>query len=322
MISSMSLLWRVFGINALVMGTGALLLVVTPMTVSSPVAAEQAAVLAAGLAAMLALNFMLLRPYLRPLEELTGVMAEVDLLRPGARVAEPSGTPELRVVAHAFNRMLERLEEERRRSAQQALAAQEGERVRVSRELHDGVGQRLTGVLLRLQSVEERTPEPARADVAAVRAEVRASLEEVRDTARRLRPEALEDLGLSAALAALTRDIARDAPVTVERDLRGDLDGLGHELDVVVYRVAQEALTNVVRHAAAHRAQLRVHRDGDRLVLAVVDDGRGFDPAAAPAGAGLTGMQERALLVDGTLSVAAEAGAGTTVRLDVAVPRG
>ena len=322
MISSMSLLWRVFAINALVMGTGALLLVVTPVTVSSPVAAGQVAVLAAGLAVMLLLNFMLLRPYLRPLEELTGVMAEVDLLRPGSRVAVPSGTPELRVVARAFNRMLERLEDERRRSAHRALAAQEGERVRVSRELHDGVGQRLTGVLLRLQSVEERTPEPARADVAAVRAEVRASLEEVRDTARRLRPEALEDLGLGAALAALTRDVARDAPVTVERDLRGDLDGLGHELDVVVYRVAQEALTNVVRHSGARRAALRVHRDGDRLVLAVVDDGRGFDPAAAAAGAGLTGMHERALLVDGTLTVAAAAGAGTTVRLDVGVPRG
>jgi two-component system sensor histidine kinase UhpB len=290
------------------------------VTVSAPVAAGQVAVLAAGLAVMLLLNFMLLRPYLRPLEELTGVMAEVDLLRPGSRVAVPSGTPELRVVARAFNRMLERLEDERRGSAQRALAAQEGERVRVSRELHDGVGQRLTGVLLRLQSVEERTPEPARADVAAVRAEVRASLEEVHDTARRLRPEALEDLGLGAALAALTRDVARDAPVTVERDLRGDLDGLGHELDVVVYRVAQEALTNVVRHSGARRAALHVQRDGDRLVLVVVDDGCGFDPVAA-AGAGLTGMHERALLVDGTLTVSAAAGAGTTVRLDVAVTR-
>ena len=317
----MSLLWRVFGINALVLGIGALLLVVAPVTVSSPVAAGEVAVLAAGLAVMLLLNFMLLRPYLRPLEELTGVMAEVDLLRPGSRVAVPSGTPELRVVARAFNRMLERLEDERRRSAHRALAAQEGERVRVSRELHDGVGQRLTGVLLRLQSVEERTPEPARADVAADRAEVRASLEEVHDTARRLRPEALEDLGLGAALAALTRDVARDAPVTVERHLRGDLDGLGHELDVVVYRVAQEALTNVVRHSGARRAALRVQRDGDRLVLVVVDDGCGFDPVAA-AGAGLTGMHERALLVDGTLTVSAAAGAGTTVRLDVGVAHG
>jgi two-component system sensor histidine kinase UhpB len=322
MMSSMSLLWRVFAINALVMGTGALLLIVTPVTVSSPAAAGQVAVLVAGLAVMLVLNFMLLRPYIRPLEELTGVMAEVDLLRPGSRVVVPGATPELRVVADAFNRMLGRLEDERRRSAQRALAAQEAERLRVSRELHDGVGQRLTGVLLRLQSVEDRIPEAARADVGAVRAEVRASLEEVRDTARRLRPEALADLGLSAALAALTRDIARDAPVTVERDLRGDLDALGQDLDVVVYRVAQEALTNVVRHAGARRAQLRVHRERDRLVLAVSDDGRGFDTAATAAGAGLTGMHERALLVDGTLSVSAAAGAGTTVRLEVPVADG
>lgn len=316
----MSLLWRVFGINALVLGIGALLLVVAPVTVSSPVAAGEVAVLAAGLAVMLLLNFMLLRPYLRPLEELTGVMAEVDLLRPGSRVAVPSGTPELRVVARAFNRMLERLEDERRGSAQRALAAQEGERVRVSRELHDGVGQRLTGVLLRLQSVEERTPEPARADVAAVRAEVRASLEEVHDTARRLRPEALEDLGLGAALAALTRDVARDAPVTVERDLRGDLDGLGHELDVVVYRVAQEALTNVLKHGGA-TAELTLDYGTEHLVLGVTDPGGGSSEPPNPGGHGLIGMRERARMYGGMIEIGPREPTGFAVVLTLPYPR-
>src|SRR3954447_16634954 len=198
----MSLLWRVFAINAALMATAAVLLIVTPVTISYPTAAGQVAVIAGGLAAMLALDFLLLRGYLRPLEELTGVMAQVDLLRPGARVAVPVGTPKLRAVAAAFNHMLERLEDERRRSAQQALAAEEGERRRVSRDLHDGGGQRLTGVLLTLQRgdagvlralgrVEAAAPEAGRRQLRAVRDEVRASLEEVRDTARRLRPEAL-----------------------------------------------------------------------------------------------------------------------------------
>jgi two-component system sensor histidine kinase UhpB len=155
-----------------------------------------------------------------------------------------------------------------------------------------------------------------------VRDEVRASLEEVRDTARRLRPEALEDLGLAAALAALTRDVGRGAPLTIERELRGDLDGLGQELDVVVYRIAQEALTNVVRHAGARRAELAVRRDGERLELVVSDDGAGFDVEATRPGAGLTGMHERALLVGGVLEVTAAAGRGTTVRLEAVVPDG
>jgi two-component system sensor histidine kinase UhpB len=163
----------------------------------------------------------------------------------------------------------------------QALAAEEGERRRVSRDLHDGVGQRLTGVLLTFQRVEAAAPEAGGPELRAVRDEVRASLEEVRDTARRLRPEALEGLGLTAALAALTRDVGRGAPLTVERELRGDLDGLGQELDVVVYRIAQEALTNVVRHAGA-----RGDRDG-RAAWQNPADGRADDrddPAATRSG--------------------------------------
>jgi two-component system sensor histidine kinase UhpB len=210
-LAPMPLFWRVFLINAVVMGAGAALLVLTPATISSPVSASQVAVLCAGVLFLLAVNFLLIRPYIRPLEALTGAMREVDLLRPGTRVAEEARTPEVRAVSEAFNGMLARLEEERRLSAQRALAAQEGERLRVSRELHDEVGQRLTGVLLRLRNVETRAPADLRADIERLRDEVRVSLEEVRDTARRLRPEALEDLGLASALAALrmTSRVAR-----------------------------------------------------------------------------------------------------------------
>jgi two-component system sensor histidine kinase UhpB len=311
----MPLFWRVFLINALVMGTGALLLVLTPATISSPVSESQLAVLAAGLVLLLALNFLLIRPYIRPLEKLTGAMSEVDLLAPGTRVTDAAKTPELRAVSDAFNGMLARLEDERRQSAQRALAAQEGERLRVSRELHDEVGQRLTGVLLRLRNVEQRAPAGLRPDLEQLRDEVRVSLEEVRDTARRLRPEALEDLGLASALAALTHDATRGTPVSITRTFSGEVNDLGDELEVVIYRVAQEALTNVVRHSGARHAVLAVTREGNELLLSVTDDGCGFEPARTPRGAGLTGMSERALLIGGRLRIKSRPGSGTTVQL-------
>jgi two-component system sensor histidine kinase UhpB len=320
-LAPMPLFWRVFLINALVMGAGALLLVLTPATISSPVSASQVAVLGAGLVLLLALDFLLIRPYIRPLEDLTGAMTEVDLLRPGTRMAETSRTPELRAVSEAFNGMLVRLEEERRLSARRALAAQEGERLRVSRELHDEVGQRLTGVLLRLGSVETRAPTELRGDIERVRDEVRLSLEEVRETARRLRPEALEDLGLASALAALTHDISRGTPLSINRTVAGELDDLGDELDVVVYRVAQEALTNVIRHSGARHAVLSLTRQADELLLTVTDDGCGFQVTRSMDGAGLTGMRERALLVGGALRVKSRPGGGTSVRLSVPVGR-
>lgn len=317
----MPLLWRVFLINALLMGGGVLLLLVTPATISSPAAASQIGVLIAGLALVLVLDLLLLRPYIGPLQDLTRLMSEVDLLHPGARVALTTATPEVQVVTEAFNHMLDRLEEERRLSSQRALAAQERERLRVSRELHDGVGQRLTGVLLRLQSVESRIPQEVRGDLASLRDEVRGSLEDVRETARRLRPEALEDLGLGSAIVALTHDIARAAPISVSRTFEGDLDGLGEELEVVIYRVAQEALTNVVRHGEAKHVAVALTRRASQLLLTIVDDGRGFDVAATPAGAGLTGMRERALLVGGRLDVVSNPGGGAEVRLAVEVGR-
>ena len=316
----MPLLWRVFFINAVVVGAGALALVVTPATVSSPAAGSQIATIVIGVILVLALDLALLRPYVLPLQELAHAMARVDLLQPGARVGGRSQTPEVETVSTSFNRMLERLEDERRRSAQGALAAQERERLRVSRELHDGVGQRLTGVLLRLQRMEAQIPEAVRGEVAQLRDEVRASLQEVRATVRRLRPEALDDLGLSSALVALAQDMARGTPLAIERRFDGALDDLGEPLELAVYRIAQEALTNTVRHAGAGRVELLVVRGGGTLRLCVSDDGRGFDPAATPAGVGLTGMRERALLVDGRLTVQARPGAGVAITLEAPAP--
>ena len=289
----MPLLWRVFAGNAAVLLAATLVLVLTPATVSFPVALEELLVLSGGLALMLAIDVALLRRALRPLGALAAFARRVDPLAPGQRARLAAADPEVRDVAAAVDEMLDRLEAERRESARRALAAQENERVRIARELHDEVGQALTAVMWMVDG-------PARDAV-------RGALEDVRAIARRLRPEALDDLGLLAALAALTTAIQQSSGVRITRTLDRDAAAaLGPDEELVVYRVVQEALTNVVRHAGARHASRDAGADRARAVtLEVADDGRGFDAARAADGAGLRGMRERALLIGAQLDVIA-----------------
>lgn len=312
--TGVSLFWRVFATNALVLALAAAALVLSPATISFPVALTEAVVLTAGLGVMLVLNVALLRRALSPLEELQALMRGADLLRPGARAAVRGAAPELRAVAETFNEMVERLETERRESASRALAAQEGERLRIAQELHDEVGQRLTAVMLQLDGL-------ARSETGAVLADaregVRESLDEVRMIARRLRPEALDVLGLASALAALTNSLGRAGDVTIERRIDPSLPSLSPDAELVVYRVAQEALTNVLRHADCGEAHLELRRFGRAVELEVADAGGGFDPAKVPEGAGIRGMRERALLAGAVVEIETAPGAGTTVTLSV-----
>jgi two-component system sensor histidine kinase UhpB len=310
----MPLLWRVFATNAAVLVAAALILVLTPITVSFPVALTEAAVVAGGLVAMLVLNLLLLRRAFAPLRRLTAFMRGVDPLRPGERARLETADPEVTELTGAFNDMIDRLETERRDSARRALAAQEGERARIARELHDEIGQALTAVVLQLERAARRTEPPLRAEVEEAREAVRESLEEVREIARRLRPEALDDLGLPSALAALTLDVSRRTGLRVERRIPPDLPELSPEEELVIYRVAQEGLTNVARHAEARRAWVSLYDGAGGVVMEVRDDGQGFDPGR-DAGAGLRGMRERALLVKAELVVESRQGRGTTVRL-------
>ena len=315
----MPLLWRVFSTNAAVLATATLVLVLSPITVSFPIALAELIALAGGLAAMLVLNLVLLRRAFGPLARLTTVMGEVDPLRPGERAAIDAADPEVAELTAAFNEMLDRLELERRDSARRALAAQESERLRIARELHDEVGQTLTAVVLQLDRVGRGAEPAVRHDLAEARETVRSSLEDVRGIARRLRPEALDDLGLVSALAALTNDMARRTGLRVERTIAPDLPPLGPEEELVIYRVAQEALTNVIRHAATGEARLALDvRDG-QVELEVGDGGAGFEPERVAEGAGVVGMRERALLIGAELEVGSVPGAGTLVR--VRLPR-
>jgi two-component system sensor histidine kinase UhpB len=312
----MPLLWRVFATNAAVLVTATLVLVLSPATVSFPVALTEVAVLIAGLTAMLALNLALLRRAFGPLTRLTRFMRGVDPLRPGARAAVEPADPEVAELTAAFNEMIDRLETERRESARAALAAQERERTRIARELHDEVGQALTAVMLQLERASRRTDARVRGDLEEAREGLRAGLEEVREIARRLRPEALDDLGLASALASLTNDVSRRTGLRVERRLAADLRTLERDEELVVYRVAQEALTNVARHSGARRAWVTLSLDGGgRVALTLRDDGRGFDVAMHADGTGLRGMRERAVLIGAALDIESRPGRGTTVRL-------
>lgn len=303
----MSLYLRVFAINAAVLTVAAAALVISPLTVSFPVSLTELVVLSAGLVALLVVNLALLRRVFHPLARLTRFMRDVDPLRPGSRLPRVHADPGIAELSAAFNDMIDRLESERRDSALRALAAQEAERRRIALELHDEVGQALTAAMLRLD----------RDDVDEAREGLRAALEEVREIARRLRPEALDDLGLRNALRALVANVARSAGLDLTPDIDPHLPELTGEQELVVYRVAQEALTNAVRHSGATTVRFSLTDRGSEVVLAVEDDGRGFEPSAVAEGSGMRGMRERALLVRGRLELDSGPGRGSAVRLRV-----
>jgi len=219
-------------------------------------------------------------------------------------------------LAAAFNEMLERLEAERRDSVARALAAQEGERLRVAQELHDGVGQSLTGVVLQLGRAARDMPEPNRERVLEAQETARDSLEEVRRIARMLRPEALDDLGLASALHVLGERIAEHSELQVDVHVQPGLPDFGGDAELVLYRVAQEALTNVARHAGARRATVQLALSGGHPRLEVDDDGHGF-PRQGTEGGGVRGMRERAVLIGASLKLGTSPLGGARVTLDL-----
>lgn len=308
------LYWRVFAVNASLLTVIAVLLIVTPVTISFPIALTEAIVVVIGLLVTIVVNAVLLRRAFAPLGHLAKRMEMVDLLRPGQRLQVLRHDEVGRVVV-AFNRMLDRLEQERQESARRVLAAQEAERVGIARDLHDEVGQVLTGVLLQLNSIAETAPEH-RTDLDEARQSVRRALDEVRRISSELRPEMLEHLGLVSALTELATTFARVAGVRVDRDFATSLPKLAPEVELAVYRIAQEGLTNIVRHAEASRVTITLDSGHDSVVLRVVDDGRGFGGDPVEHG-GLRSMRERAVLVGGALAIKEAPTGGVEIRLEV-----
>jgi two-component system sensor histidine kinase UhpB len=312
----LSVFWRVFAVNAGLLGLLAVLLVVSPVEIHAPIKRAQALTIVAALAISLAANAVLLRSALAPLERLARRMEMVDLLRPGQRL-QVLRHDEISRVVTAFNHMLDRLEAERQQSGRRILAAQEAERVGIARDLHDEVGQVLTGVLLHLDAIAERAP-AHRDEIDEAKQSVRQALDEVRRISRELRPEMLEQLGLVSALTELTTSFSRVSGIQVERQFDQSLPKLGHDAELAVYRIAQESLTNVARHAHARTVIVAFERGHDSVVLRVVDDGRGFAGDPEEHG-GLRSMRERALLIGGALAIRQVAPNGVEVRLEVPV---
>lgn len=314
---TLPLYWKVCLINGTVFLAGTLALLLSPASVSRRALLSEVVIVALGLAAMLVTNALLLRASLVPIDRVVRQMATVDLHEPGQRLTTGAGGPGGRLVA-SFNAMLDRLENERSSSDARALAAEEEERHRIARELHDQVGQQLTVVLLGLKQVQQQAPAELVEELELVRASARAGLDDVRRVARELRPGVLDDLGLNSALAALATGFTAHGGCVVRRSIAPGLPALPQATELVVYRVAQEALTNAARHAAADSVELTLQRLGQRVVLGIDDDGRGIPDGAS--GAGLRGMRERARSVGGNLRVSGSPGRGTRVRLSVPIP--
>jgi two-component system, NarL family, sensor histidine kinase UhpB len=306
---------RIYLINAVVFAAGALVLALGPATVSYQITLPELTVLVAGLAAMLIINFILISRTLAPLQRLSDAMHSVDLMAPRQQL-QVQGPPEVGRLVSVFNQMLDRLDTERRDSTRRVLDAQEAERQRVAHELHDEVGQGLTAVLLHLDSLARRAPDPLHTEFCEAQEITRQTLEEIRRISRRLRPEALDDLGLVPALIALTTSFAQATGLLTTRDFAADLPPLDPESELVVYRIAQESLTNVARHARATQVKVHLERGGRGGVrLQVSDNGRGLNGAVA--GAGIAGMKERALLIGGELAIHSPSGTGVRVQLQV-----
>ncbi|MEU5348326.1 sensor histidine kinase [Streptomyces sp. NPDC020766] len=309
----MSLYWRIFALNAAVLVV-AVLLLLGPVTVSTPVLFGEALVLLVGLIVMVIANAVLLRIALAPLARLNRAMATVDLLKPGSRTTV-TGPGEIAELTTSFNAMLARLEAERATSSGRALSAQEAERQRLARELHDEVGQTLTAVLLQLKHTADHAPKPVREDLRQAQETTRAGLDEIRRIARRLRPGVLEELGLHSALRALTAEFTTSS-LSATAHITPGLARLGPATELVLYRVAQEGLTNTARHTHATRVEVSLRALPDaRVGLLVRDNGQGI--GAAPEGAGISGMRERALLIGAEFRIGRGPDGGTEIRLNV-----
>jgi two-component system sensor histidine kinase UhpB len=310
----LSVFWRVFAVNAGLFGVLAALLLFSPIEIDAPIKPIQALIVVLGLVVTLVANVYLLRRALAPLERLAQRMETVDLLRPGQRL-QVLRKDEISRVVVAFNRMLDRLERERQQSGRRILAAQEAERVGIARDLHDEVGQVLTGVLLHLDSIAESAP-AHRPEIDDAKQSVRRALNEVRRISSELRPEMLEQLGLVSALTELTTTFSRVSDIRVERQFDQSLPELEPDAELAVYRIAQESLTNVARHARATRVTVAVEQGFESVVLRVVDDGNGFAGEPEEHG-GLRSMRERALLIGGALAIKQASSGGVEVRLEV-----
>ncbi|GLC27729.1 histidine kinase [Roseisolibacter agri] len=279
------------------------------------------------LALGLIVNSLLVRYALRPVWELERVASRVWAGDFGARVPGSAvADREMTRVGRTFNLLLDSLATDRERMrtlAMQAVRAQDDERSRIARELHDSTAQNIAALTYQLAAAARQAGESGQPELEATLRELREQtgelLEEVRLLSHAIHPRVLDDLGLVPALEWLARRTREHTAleVQVDADLPGDPADMSDATAAALYRVAQESLRNVERHARAHVARVTLRAEADDVILEVVDDGRGFDVAEAEArrpGMGLFSMRERLGLVGGSFEISTAAGRGTRVR--------
>jgi two-component system sensor histidine kinase UhpB len=312
-----TLLTQVLAVNtALVAVTAFVAAIVARDRLDEAISTEGMLMIALAVSGVVLLNSILLRRRLEPMGQLVDTMSSVDLASPGKRAESGRGAAsEVQRLTADFNRMLERLEHERRESGRAVLRAQEQERARIAQDLHDEVNQALTAILLRLQATISSAPPGMQDELKETQALAAQAMEELLHLARQLRPTALDDHGLVAALASQVSDFGERTGIRSNFRRHGSIPPLSDEEQLVIYRVTQESLSNVAQHAGAKHVDVELSFIG-RTVLRVKDDGFGFkgSPNGRPR-LGVSGMRERALAVGGHLSVFSEPGDGTTIEL-------
>jgi two-component system sensor histidine kinase UhpB len=278
---------------------------------------------------VLLVNMIMLRRRFLPLERLIATIEAIDPAAPGDVTLPPDPhetSEEVGRLATSFRRMLVRIEDERRRSGRLVLRAQEEERRRLARDLHDEVNQALTAILLRLEALSQAAPPELSEELGELKRLVNQAMSELLQLARHLRPTALDDHGLLPAMASHVRRFAAQTGIKADLNASGSDAQLQPDEEIAVYRIAQEALANVARHADASQVLVSLRTDADGVELTVRDDGRGFEfeaPVGSGAafdsegGLGLGGMAERARLVGGELTIESRPGAGTELCLRV-----
>jgi two-component system sensor histidine kinase UhpB len=316
---SRTLLTQVLAVNTVLVSVTALVAaVIARDRLDASLSTEGMLLIGLAVSGVVLLNSILLRRRLEPIERLVDTMSNVDLASPGRRANVNRGAAsEVQRLSSDFNRMLERLEQERRDAGRAVLRAQEQERSRIAQDLHDEVNQALTAILLRLQATIGDAPPGLQDELRETQALVTQAMEELLHLARQLRPTALDDHGLVPALASQIADFGDRTGIRASFRRHGAIPPLSDEEQLVIYRVTQESLSNVAQHAGARNVDVELSFVG-RTVLRVRDDGAGFQGLPSVNGRsrlGLSGMRERALLVGGNLAVFSEPGDGTTIEL-------
>lgn len=232
---------------------------------------------------------------------------------------KPKSADEIGLLTEAFNTMTQQLKDERLKRMSALYDGQELERQRISRELHDGLGQKLISIKLQLESTSKQNAEEVKSTIEEVKVDFLKTIEEVRQISNNLAPNILKESGIDVALKNLCDSITRTSKIDIELSAYGDYSTNDSKDKFYIYRIAQEALNNAIKHSGATKVQLQLIGSKDSIILLIEDNGKGFayDTNFCTPCNGIYNMKERARLLNGTLDIESEPQSGTTIRLKI-----